>query len=162
MATQTSTAPATIKAGTPPKGMMKVANNIIAPLLRSPLHRLISGSLMLLTMTGRKSGRRITTPVSYLPNGEGRLILFTFSPWWKNLQGGALVTLRIKGRDVPAVATPDNDTDHGRRRDQSLLAHARCGERTPHRPQRGPAPPAHSRRHPRRRREPRGHPHSSE
>ncbi len=111
MATQPTTAPATVKTGTPPKALMQVVNRIIGPLLRSPLHGLISGSLMLLTMTGRKSGRRITTPVSYLPDGEGRLILFTFSPWWKNLQGGAPVTLRIQGHDVAAVATPDSDPD---------------------------------------------------
>ncbi len=110
MATSKTTAAApVVQPGTPPKGLMKVANRIIAPLLRSPLHGLISGSLMLLTMTGRKSGRRITTPVSYLPDGAGRLILFTFSSWWPNLQGGAPVTLRIQGRDVRALATPDSD-----------------------------------------------------
>jgi len=111
MATQPTSTPAAVHSGTPPKAVMKVANRIIGPLLRSPLHGLMSGSLMLLTMTGRKSGRPITTPVSYLPDGDGRLILFTFSPWWKNLQGGAPVTLRIKGRDVAAIVTPDTDTD---------------------------------------------------
>src|SRR5690349_3309666 len=108
MATQTTTAP--VKSATPAKAMMKIINSLVAPLLRSPLHGLLGGKMMLITLTGRKSGRQITTPVSYIPDGDG-VLLFTAGMWWKNLRDGAPVTLRLKGRDVPAFATADPDPE---------------------------------------------------
>lgn len=73
-------------------------NRFMSALLRSPLHGIASRSVMLITFTGRKSGRSYTTPISYLR--EGRQVTgFTGAPWWRNLAGGAPVTLRIKGRD---------------------------------------------------------------
>jgi ubiquinone/menaquinone biosynthesis C-methylase UbiE len=72
-------------------------NRIMAAVLRSPLHVLVSRTIMLITFTGRKTGRTYTTPVSYLREGD-TVTLFTRSRWWKNLVGGAPVTLRIQGR----------------------------------------------------------------
>ena len=40
---------------------MRLGNLFVASMLRSPLHGLLSGSVMLITVTGRKSGRRYTT-----------------------------------------------------------------------------------------------------
>ena len=49
-----------------------VANRIIPIVLRTPiLHRALSGELMLVTFTGRASGRQFTTPVTYLPADRG-------------------------------------------------------------------------------------------
>ena len=47
----------------PPKAVLRLLNPLLAALLRSPLHRLASKNLMLLTVTGRKSGRTYTLPV---------------------------------------------------------------------------------------------------
>jgi hypothetical protein len=38
-------------------------NTVVTGILNSPLHGLLSGSTMLVTCTGRKSGRAITVPV---------------------------------------------------------------------------------------------------
>ncbi len=46
---------------------------------RSPLHFLVSKSIMLITFTGRKTGNRYTTPISYLPEGD-TVTVFTHAP----------------------------------------------------------------------------------
>lgn len=58
---------------------------------------------MLLTFTGRKSGRRYTLPVRYLRDNE-TLLTLTDSPWWRNLRGGAPVDLFIAGQNVRGCA----------------------------------------------------------
>ena len=68
-------------------------------ILRSPLHWLMSSKIMLVTFTGRKSGKTYTTPVSYMQT-DGAVTLFTHATWWRNLVGGAPVTLRIRGKQV--------------------------------------------------------------
>lgn len=82
-------------------------NDFVAWLLRSPFHGLISRSILLITVTGRRSGRRITTPVSYWEDGGALWVMSSRNrTWWRNLTGGAPVTLRLRGRDVPARAEP--------------------------------------------------------
>jgi hypothetical protein len=70
-------------------------------LLRSPLHGLISGSVVLLGVYGRKSGSVITTPVNYMTAKDGRLYVVSLRSrkWWRNLQQGAPVSLRLRGRE---------------------------------------------------------------
>lgn len=70
-------------------------NRFMGALLRSPFHGSASRSVMLITFTGRKSGRPYATPVSYHRDGE-RVIAFTEASWWRNLVGGAPVALVIK------------------------------------------------------------------
>ena len=78
----------------------RLGNLFMPALLRSPLHFLVSGSLMLITFTGRKSGKQYTTPVQYKKIDDS-VIVFTRRDrvWWKNLRGGAPVMLRIGGRN---------------------------------------------------------------
>ena len=79
-------------------------NPLVIRLLRSPLHALMSGSVLLLTFEGRRSGRSYTTPVSYIRDGEDVLLVAARDhSWWKNLRGGAPVRLRIGGRDEGGV-----------------------------------------------------------
>jgi hypothetical protein len=88
------------------RGLYRVLNAGVGLLLRSPLHGLVSGRIMLLTVTGRRSGRLFTVPVSYLRYREG-FFCFTsgrWSAWWKNLRGGAPVKARVRGRWLPGSA----------------------------------------------------------
>jgi hypothetical protein len=84
----------------------KIMNKIPAAILRSPLHSIMSNKYLLLSLTGRRSGRRYITPVAYLKE-EGSLLMTTDSPWWKNLRGkdgaGAPVTVRVKGREYEGI-----------------------------------------------------------
>lgn len=83
-----------------PAWMFRFLNPVVAALLRSPLHALMSGDVMLITVTGRRTGRRFTIPVSYTRDG-GTVRCFTErqTKWWRNLRGGADVTLRVAGED---------------------------------------------------------------
>jgi deazaflavin-dependent oxidoreductase (nitroreductase family) len=80
-------------------------NQTLKLLLRSPAHGMISKSILLITFTGRKSGKSYTTPVSYSIHGD-QVYIFTHATWWKNLLGGAPVTLRIQGQELPGLAEP--------------------------------------------------------
>lgn len=75
----------------------KIANPIVKALLRSPLHNIASGSLTLLHFTGRKSGRRFVTPLSYVRKQDTVWLLSAHSTrWWMNLRGSdAAVALEI-------------------------------------------------------------------
>jgi deazaflavin-dependent oxidoreductase (nitroreductase family) len=84
-------------------------NPIIQWLLRSPFHGFVSKNMMLITYTGRKSGKKFTTPVNYLHMTQGQdKFLATTSlrerTWWRNLRGSAPVALRLQGKDLPAAA----------------------------------------------------------
>ena len=82
----------------PPAVFERVVNPLMGRLLRSPLHGLVSGSLLLLSFTGRRSGREYTTPVGY-EELDGALYVTsqTDRTWWRNLRGGAAVTVRLRG-----------------------------------------------------------------
>ena len=78
----------------------KLYNPFVIWTPRSPLHGLMSNFTMLITFTGRKSGRPYTTPVNYVRDDD---TILSMSPrkhsWWKNLRGehGAPVTPRVRG-----------------------------------------------------------------
>ena len=63
-------------------------------MLRSPMHSLVSKSVLLISFTGRKSGKPYTTPVSYSQSGD-QVIIFTHAEWWKNLRSDTPVTLFV-------------------------------------------------------------------
>jgi deazaflavin-dependent oxidoreductase (nitroreductase family) len=80
-------------------------NQIMVWLLNSPLHGMLSGNMMVLNYTGRKSGKAYRLPVGYLHVGDMLLITsYKHRTWWRNLRGGATVTVRLQGKDIPAHA----------------------------------------------------------
>lgn len=84
-----------------PESLFAIINPIVRFLLRSRIHFFWSRSLMLITFTGRRSGRQFTTPVRYIRDGETvRCFTSAENQWWRNLRGGAGVMLRIEGRDA--------------------------------------------------------------
>lgn len=80
-------------------------NRAMKLVLRSPVHGIVSKTVLLITFTGCKSGKTYTTPVSYSQNGD-QVTIFTHADWWKNLRGGASVTLRLRGRELQGLAEP--------------------------------------------------------
>lgn len=83
-----------------PSLFMRLGNSFMSGLLRSPLHGLMSGSMLLIGVTGRRTGRQYVTPVNYLRDGDDLLIFsLRARSWWRNARGGA-VTLRLRGADV--------------------------------------------------------------
>ncbi len=90
--------------------LSKLYNPIMKAILRSPLHGIISKNTMLITFTGRKSGKMQTTPVNYIREGD-YITVFSLRNrvWWRNLRGGAPVTVRIKGQDLKAIGESIED-----------------------------------------------------
>ena len=85
-------------------------NDFMSWILRSPFHGMLSDGMMLITITGRKTGNKYTTPVGYYrENGCLWVITSRDRTWWKNLQGGANVDLLLKRK--PIAATADLDLD---------------------------------------------------
>lgn len=87
--------------------MQRIGNRFVKAVLRSPLHRMMSGFLMLLSYRGRRSGAEYTIPVGYHDDGDGITVLVgraADKTWWRNLRGGAPVSLRVRGRKVEGVA----------------------------------------------------------
>ncbi len=80
-------------------------NPIIAAILRSPLHGLVSNGYVLVTFKGRKTGAVYTTPVQYRQEGQ-QLAFVTRRKrlWWRNLQDGAPVELMLRGQARKATA----------------------------------------------------------
>jgi deazaflavin-dependent oxidoreductase (nitroreductase family) len=86
--------------------MGKLANQFVAAVLRSRLHRLLSGSLALLTVRGRRSGKEHTFPVQYAREGD-RVYVYPAGherkQWWRNLLDPSPVRVRIAGEDTEGV-----------------------------------------------------------
>jgi len=85
-----------------------LTNAVPAAILRSPIHRLLSKRVALLSFVGRRSGKEYTIPVVYVRR-DGAVLVSTDSPWWKNLRPSAPVRVRLEGRWFSATASPAPD-----------------------------------------------------
>jgi hypothetical protein len=81
-----------------PESAFPIINAIMRMLLRSPLHGLMSDSILVITCRGRRSGREYSTPARYLPMGDRlRCTTATHTQWWRNVSGDAPVSLLVAG-----------------------------------------------------------------
>ncbi|HUU61352.1 MAG TPA: nitroreductase family deazaflavin-dependent oxidoreductase [Acidimicrobiia bacterium] len=87
---------------------MPVGNFLVGAVLRSPMHRVMSGSLLLLTFQGRRTGKDYTFPVGYARFGPDELVVLAGRPegktWWTNLRGGMPARVRLGGRELEGDA----------------------------------------------------------
>jgi deazaflavin-dependent oxidoreductase (nitroreductase family) len=86
----------------------------VLAILRSPVHRLLSGVAIELRYAGRRSGRQYVLPVQYAGD-EQRLIVAPqgaeSKTWWRNFLTPQPVTVRLKGRlrnGTARVVRPDD------------------------------------------------------
>ncbi len=85
--------------------MLKFANPFMKLLLRSPWHWIASNEVLLITVTGRKSGKQYTTPVNYVREGDTLITLsHTHRTWWRNLRGGATATIVLRRQKITVAA----------------------------------------------------------
>lgn len=88
---------------TPFAVMNRLVNPTVRAILSSPLHRLLSSRLALITFTGRRSGRSYTIPVLYARERDQVNIPVEWPArkrWWRNLRSEAPVELRLRGQRV--------------------------------------------------------------
>jgi deazaflavin-dependent oxidoreductase (nitroreductase family) len=76
----------------------------------------LGNEIMVINVTGRKSGKKYATPIGYLPDGDapdGAIIALTNnqnpSSWYHNALQAPEVTLEIKGKAVRAKAEKVTD-----------------------------------------------------
>ncbi len=91
-----------------PRRPSKFMNSVMAFLLHSPLQGPLGSQLILLTFTGRKSGKTFTTPLGYTKRGN-TVVLFTDHAWYKNLIDNPSVTLRLQGKELKGTAEVIHD-----------------------------------------------------
>ena len=83
---------------------MGVTNAVVAAVLRSPLHRLLSGSTDLIRYRARQSGKEVTTPTQYAQRGDEVVILVgrpESKTWWRSFRTDHDLEVLIRGSWVP-------------------------------------------------------------
>ncbi|MCH7740571.1 MAG: nitroreductase family deazaflavin-dependent oxidoreductase [Chloroflexi bacterium] len=83
-----------------------IVNPVVAAVLRSPFHRALSSRFLLLSFTGRVSGRRYTFPVDYRVDCHGLQVLTSRKRrWWRNFAADPRdVSVRYNGRRLVGTA----------------------------------------------------------
>jgi hypothetical protein len=95
--------------------LMTRLNPAVGWVLRSRLHRVLSWGLMLVTVTGRRTGRIYTIPVGYQSDGEGMTVLVSKpsrKQWWRNYRDRRPITVCVRGRSRTGhavVVTPGSE-----------------------------------------------------
>lgn len=105
----------------PPKSMLRLFSKIHTRVyIRSNGRRRNSMNnlpVLLLTTTGRKSGRKHTVPVVYLVEGNGYLIAPGVVPrpdWYKNIKHNPYATIQIGAQTTPVKAEELTDLERTR------------------------------------------------
>ncbi len=88
----------------------RLGNSIVRALLRSPLHGALSRRLLIVTVTGRRTGKIYRLPVAYVEH-DGTLLIGAGGAWRRNLRPGEPVTVRLRGRDRLADAEVITDEE---------------------------------------------------
>lgn len=94
-----------------PDPLFPALNRFMRLLLNSPLHRLMSGNVMVIYFTGRKTGRRRATPVRYLKESDACVVCLTGreTGWWPNFLEPRDVELQLADRRLAARAHAQPD-----------------------------------------------------
>ncbi len=90
--------------------IMSMLNVPMRVLLGLPFPSPLSSRLMLVSFTGRKTGKAYRQPMSYVPQGD-TLLTPGGGKWKWNLQDGQPVRIRLRGRDVLARPELVKDPD---------------------------------------------------
>lgn len=86
--------------------LVSPANRLIVALLRSPLHGVASKGLMVMSWSGRKTGRSFSIPVGYQADDDKIVVLIskrTEKNWWKNFMSPWPAELLCRGKRRSAM-----------------------------------------------------------
>ncbi len=84
--------------------LFAMAGTVVGPLLRSPVHRVLSGQLMVLDYTGGRSGKHYSFPIGYFTWGDDEVLAFSSRNWPKALRTADGIRLLIRGESHDATA----------------------------------------------------------
>lgn len=88
---------ATISRSIPPQRLINLVNPLVRALLQSPLHGPLDSALLVLHITGRRTGRHYDLPVGYV-DLDGHLVVVTQHSWRANLRGCSDMDVTYRGR----------------------------------------------------------------
>lgn len=89
-----------------PDWLFGFVNPVMVTMLRSPLHPLVSSSILIIEFTGIKSGKRRTVPVRYMYTGNQPCCTTSINNgWWHNFKTPQKVELTLAGKRMAAIAT---------------------------------------------------------
>ena len=83
--------------------LMTRLNPLVAWVLRSPLHPLLGRVLLLLRVTGHRTGRKYWIPVGYQRDGDTITVLVSKAPrkqWWRNYRDPGPAEVLLRGRTL--------------------------------------------------------------
>lgn len=86
-----------IDVGHPPSALLRLVNPVLCFLLRTPLAGPARTQLMVLSFTGRKSGKSYSIPLSAHVI-DGQLYALTGATWKQNFRGGAEARVVYAGK----------------------------------------------------------------
>ena len=75
-----------------------------------PPARIFMGDTLLITVTGRKTGKKYSTPVGFYRDGDFLWVLTSRDrTWWRNVRPGAEVSVLLNGKTLHAFAEAELD-----------------------------------------------------
>jgi hypothetical protein len=83
----------------PPDALLRVVNPILRFLLRTPIMGGARDQLMVVSFTGRKTGRQYSIPVT-AHRIDSDLYALTAAPWKRNFRGGATADVLLSGKST--------------------------------------------------------------
>ncbi len=83
----------------PPERLLRVANPTMGFLLHTPLVGSLRKQMMVVTVTGRRSGRKSAFPVN-AHQVDGALYALTGAPWKNNFRDGAEAHIVYNGKNM--------------------------------------------------------------
>ncbi|WP_158607885.1 nitroreductase/quinone reductase family protein [Nocardia panacis] len=87
----------------PQSPIQRAGDRFVRAVLRSPVHRILSGKLLIITVVGRKTGREYSYPVGYAEH-DGHLLIGTAARWRRNVRPPAPVRILLCGTEIEADA----------------------------------------------------------
>src|SRR4051794_1365012 len=81
----------------PPVSLLHAANPVVRFLLRTPLAGVLRNQVMVVNVTGRRTGRRYSIPLS-AHRIDGDLYALSSAPWKHNFRGGAAAEVLLGGK----------------------------------------------------------------
>jgi deazaflavin-dependent oxidoreductase (nitroreductase family) len=78
----------------------RFGNRFMKFMINSPIGGLMGKSMAVITVTGRKSGKPISTPINVVKEESTYYVISSRNrTWWRNLRGGAEASLRVAGKN---------------------------------------------------------------
>ncbi len=78
-----------------------ITNSFMKRLITSPLHSVLGSNLAVITVTGRKSGKLISTPVNVTFDGQTYTVIsMRQRTWWRNLRDKPAAQLHVSGKQL--------------------------------------------------------------